>query len=43
MEDWAKKLDAFLEFNDRNILQDSEKLQLKLLKNLQKVSLKNIE
>lgn len=26
MEDWAKRLDQFLEFDDRDILQDSEKI-----------------
>lgn len=30
MEDWAKRLDMFLEFDDREILQDSGKISAKL-------------
>jgi hypothetical protein len=30
MEDWAKRLDAFLEFDDRNVLKDSGKVSAKL-------------
>ncbi len=33
MKDWAEKLDLFLEFDDRNILQDSGKVTAKLAKN----------
>ena len=29
MEDWAKRLDAFLEFDDREILQDNGKITKK--------------
>jgi len=32
MEDWAKRLDMFLEFDDREILQDSGKVTAKLAK-----------
>lgn len=32
MEDWAKKLDAFLDFNDRNILKDSWKITAEIAK-----------
>ncbi|GJM06787.1 MAG: toxin Fic [marine bacterium B5-7] len=32
MEDWAKRLDLFLEFDDREILQDSGKVTAKLAK-----------
>ena len=32
MEDWAKRLDLFLEFDDREILQDSGKVSAKLAK-----------
>lgn len=32
MEDWAKRLDMFLEFDDREILQDSGKITAKLAK-----------
>ena len=32
MEDWAKRLDLFLEFDDRKILQDSGKVTAKLAK-----------
>ena len=34
MEDWAKRLDAFLEFDDREVLQDSGKVTAKLAKDL---------
>ena len=30
MEDWAKRLDAFLEFDDREILQDNGKITKKI-------------
>jgi len=30
MEDWAKRLDAFLEFDDREILQDAGKITKKI-------------
>ncbi len=30
MEDWAKRLDAFLEFDEREILQDAGKVTAKL-------------
>ena len=30
MEDWAKRLDMFLEFDDREILQDSGKISKKI-------------
>lgn len=30
MEDWAKRLDAFLEFDDREILKNSGKISAKL-------------
>ena len=32
MEDWAKRLDLFLEFDDREILQDSGKITVKIAK-----------
>jgi len=32
MEDWSKRLDSFLEFDDREILQDSGKVTVKLAK-----------
>ncbi len=32
MEDWAKRLDLFLEFDDRKILQDSGKITAKIVK-----------
>ena len=32
MEDWARRLDLFLEFDDRNILEDSGKITAKLAK-----------
>ena len=32
MEDWAKRLDMFLEFDDREILQDAGKVTAKLAK-----------
>ena len=32
MEDWAKRLDMFLEFDDREILQDAGKITVKLAK-----------
>lgn len=32
MEDWAKRLDMFLEFDDREVLQDSGKISAKLAK-----------
>lgn len=32
MEDWAKRLDMFLEFDDREILQDSGKITAKIAK-----------
>ena len=32
MEDWAKRLDAFLEFTEREILQDSGKVSAELAK-----------
>ena len=43
MADWASKLDAFLQFNDAELLQDKGKLQLQSQKLLQKVNLRNIE
>lgn len=43
MEDWVSKLDAFLQFNDAEILQDKETLRLQSQKLLQRVSLRNIE
>ncbi len=33
MEDWAKRLDLFLEFDNREILQDSGKVTAMLAKN----------
>ena len=30
MEDWAKRLDAFLEFDDRKVLEDAGKITAKL-------------
>ncbi|MFA7666509.1 MAG: RhuM family protein [Burkholderiaceae bacterium] len=30
MEDWSKRLDAFLEFDDREVLQNSGKISAKL-------------
>ena len=33
MEDWAKRLDMFLEFDDRKILQDAGKISAKIAKN----------
>lgn len=30
MEDWAKRLDAFLEFDDRKVLSDAGKITAKL-------------
>jgi len=32
MEDWAKRLDAFLEFTDRDILQHSGKVSAEIAK-----------
>lgn len=32
MEDWAKRLDAFLEFDDREVLKDAGKISAKLAK-----------
>ena len=32
MEDWAKRLDLFLEFDDREILQNSGKITAKIAK-----------
>ena len=32
MEDWSKRLDAFLEFDDRNVLLDAGKVTAKLAK-----------
>jgi len=32
MEDWAKRLDLFLEFDDRKVLQDSGKVTTQLAK-----------
>ena len=32
MEDWAKRLDLFLEFDDREILQDADKVTAKIAK-----------
>ncbi len=32
MEDWAKRLDMFLEFDDREILRDAGKISAKLAK-----------
>lgn len=32
MEDWASKLDAFLQFNDAEILQDKEKVTAAIVK-----------
>lgn len=34
MEDWAKKLDAFLQFNEYEILKDAEKVSAKVAKEL---------
>ncbi|MCD4675409.1 MAG: virulence RhuM family protein [Desulfobacula sp.] len=33
MEDWAKKLDAFLQFNERDILKNSGKVKAKVARN----------
>lgn len=43
MEDWKTKLDAFLRFNDAEVLQDKGKLLQLLRKNLRKVNLRNTE
>ena len=32
MEDWAKRLDLFLEFDERNILQDAGKITAEIAK-----------
>lgn len=32
MEDWAKRLDKFLEFDERNILKDAGKISAKIAK-----------
>ncbi|MDP1898069.1 MAG: RhuM family protein, partial [Sulfurimicrobium sp.] len=32
MEDWAKRLDAFLEFTERNVLQDAGKVSAEMAK-----------
>jgi len=32
MEDWAKRLDAFLEFTERDVLQDSGKVSAEMAK-----------
>ena len=32
MEDWSKRLDAFLEFDDRDILKDTGKVTAKIAK-----------
>ena len=42
MADWAEKLDAFLRFNDAEILENKGKITAAIAKALQKVSLKNI-
>jgi len=42
MEDWATRLDKFLEFDEREILQNAGKISVKLLKSMLKASLKNI-
>ena len=42
MEDWAKRLDMFLEFDDREILQDSGKVTAKLARPMPRVNLKSI-
>jgi len=33
MEDWAKRLDLFLEFDEREILRDSGKITAKIARN----------
>ena len=43
MEDWKTKLDAFLRFNDADVLQDKGKVTAAIAKELQKVSLRNTE
>jgi hypothetical protein len=42
MEDWAKRLNLFLEFDDREILQDGGKVTAKLANPMPRVNLKNI-
>jgi len=42
MEDWSKRLDNFLEFDERDVLQNAGKISAKIAKEQLKVSLKNI-
>ncbi len=41
MQDWAEKLDAFLQFNDAEILKDKGRLQQQSQRLSQKVNLKS--
>ena len=43
MADWASKLDAFLQFNDAEILRNKGKVTVAIAKASQKANLKNIE
>lgn len=42
MADWASKLDAFLQFNDAEILQDKGKVTAAIAKTFAKANLNNI-
>jgi len=41
MEDWAKRLDRFLESDDRNLLEDGGKVTAEMAKELRRLNLKN--
>lgn len=43
MEDWAGKLDAFLQFNEKELLTNSGKVSHAIAKHLQRANLKNTE
>jgi len=42
MEDWGKRLNAFLEFIERDLLQNSSKVSKEIAKAMPKVNLENI-
>ena len=42
MDDWAKRLDKFLEADDRDILQNSGKVTAQIAKSFLRANLKNI-
>lgn len=41
MEDWAKKLNAFLRFNEKDILENAGKVTAAIAKSLRRVNSKN--